>query len=41
MATPMGYSVNGRQVVVFASGGHMWQYGFRFGDWLMAYALAA
>jgi quinoprotein glucose dehydrogenase len=39
MATPMTYSVNGRQYVVVASGGHMWQYGFKIGDWLLAYAL--
>jgi quinoprotein glucose dehydrogenase len=39
MATPMTYSVGGRQYVVVASGGHMWQYGFKIGDWLMAYAL--
>jgi len=39
MATPMTYSINGRQYVVVASGGHMWQYGFKIGDWLLAYAL--
>lgn len=39
MATPMTYSVGGRQYVVIASGGHMWQYGFKIGDWLVAYAL--
>jgi quinoprotein glucose dehydrogenase len=39
MATPMTYSVDGRQFVVVASGGHMWQYGFKIGDWLTAYAL--
>jgi quinoprotein glucose dehydrogenase len=39
MATPMTYSVGGRQFVVIASGGHMWQYGFKIADYLMAYAL--
>ena len=39
MATPMTYEINGRQFVVIASGGHMWQYGFKLGDWLVAYAL--
>ena len=39
MATPMTYMVNGKQYVVIASGGHMWQYGFKIGDWIVAYAL--
>jgi len=39
MATPMTYRVGGRQYVVVASGGHMWQYGFKIGDWLVAFAL--
>jgi quinoprotein glucose dehydrogenase len=39
MATPMTYMVDGRQYVAIASGGHMWQYGFKIGDWLVAYAL--
>jgi quinoprotein glucose dehydrogenase len=39
MATPMTYMVDGRQYVVIASGGHMWQYGFKIGDWMVAYAL--
>jgi quinoprotein glucose dehydrogenase len=39
MATPMTYRVNGRQYVVIASGGHMWQYGMKISDWLVAYAL--
>jgi quinoprotein glucose dehydrogenase len=39
MATPMTYEVDGRQYVVVASGGHMWQYGFKIGDWLVAFAL--
>ena len=39
MATPMTYRIDGRQYVVVASGGHMWQYGFKIGDWLSAYAL--
>jgi quinoprotein glucose dehydrogenase len=39
MATPMTYQIEGRQFVVIASGGHMWQYSFKIGDWLMAYAL--
>jgi quinoprotein glucose dehydrogenase len=41
MATPMTYEIDGRQFVVIASGGHMWQYMFKIGDWLMAYALPA
>jgi quinoprotein glucose dehydrogenase len=41
MATPMTYEIEGRQFVVIASGGHMWQYPFKIGDWLMAYALPA
>lgn len=39
MATPMTYEVNGRQFVVIAAGGHMWQYAFKIGDSLLAYAL--
>jgi quinoprotein glucose dehydrogenase len=39
MATPMTYEVDGRQFVVIASGGHMWQYAFKIGDHLVAYAL--
>jgi quinoprotein glucose dehydrogenase len=39
MATPMTYLVNGRQYVVIASGGHMWQYSTKIGDWIVAYAL--
>jgi glucose dehydrogenase len=35
----MTYSINGRQFVVIASGGHMWQYGFKIADYLVAYAL--
>lgn len=39
MATPMTYEVGGRQFVVIASGGHMWQYPFKILDYLVAYAL--
>lgn len=39
MATPMTYEVRGRQYVVIASGGHMWLYGNRVKDYLVAYAL--
>jgi quinoprotein glucose dehydrogenase len=39
MATPMTYKVNGRQFVVIASGGHMWQYPQGIADYLVAYAL--
>jgi len=39
MATPMTYAVDGRQYVVIASGGHMWQYPFKIRDFLVAYAL--
>ncbi len=39
MATPMSYAVNGRQFVVVAAGGHMWQYSMKIGDSLVAYAL--
>lgn len=39
MATPMTYMVNGKQYVVIASGGHMWQYSFKNGDWIVAFAL--
>lgn len=39
MATPMTYLADGRQFVVVAAGGHTWQYPFKPGDWLLAYAL--
>ena len=39
MATPMTYEIDGRQFVVIASGGHMWQYMFKISDYLVAYAL--
>ncbi|UCG72693.1 MAG: pyrroloquinoline quinone-dependent dehydrogenase [Chromatiales bacterium] len=39
MATPMTYMAGGRQFIVVAAGGHMWQYPFKPGDWLLAYAL--
>lgn len=39
MATPMTYEIDGRQYVVIASGGHMWLYGSRVSDYLVAYAL--
>jgi quinoprotein glucose dehydrogenase len=39
MATPMTYAVGGRQFVVVAAGGHMWQYAFKIGDSLVAYSL--
>jgi quinoprotein glucose dehydrogenase len=39
MATPMSYVAGGRQFVVVAAGGHMWQYPFKPGDWLLAWAL--
>ena len=39
MATPMTYEVGGRQFIVIASGGHMWQYAFKIEDYLVAYAL--
>jgi quinoprotein glucose dehydrogenase len=39
MATPMTYQAEGRQFVVIASGGHMWQYAFKISDYLLAYAL--
>ena len=38
-ATPMTYSVNGRQFVVFAAGGHSWYYAQGIDDYLLAYAL--
>jgi quinoprotein glucose dehydrogenase len=38
-ATPMTYVVDGRQFVVVAAGGHMFQYPQKTGDWLIAYAL--
>jgi quinoprotein glucose dehydrogenase len=37
-ATPMTYSVNGRQFVVIAAGGHG-SFGTKLGDYLIAYAL--
>ena len=39
MATPMTYEIDGRQFVVIASGGHMWLYGMKVKDYLVAYAL--
>lgn len=39
MATPMTYSVNGRQYVVFAAGGHSWYDAKGVDDYLLAYAL--
>jgi quinoprotein glucose dehydrogenase len=39
MATPMTYTVDGRQFVVIASGGHTWLYGSGVEDYLVAYAL--
>lgn len=39
MATPMTYEVDGRQFVVVAAGGHMWQYSFKIGDSLIAWSL--
>ena len=39
MAIPMTYEVDGRQYVVIASGGHMWLYGMKVRDYLLAYAL--
>ena len=39
MATPMTYLADDRQFVVLAAGGHTWQYPFKPGDWLLAYAL--
>ena len=39
MATPMSYMVNGRQYVVIATGGHMWNYPNGISDELIAYAL--
>jgi quinoprotein glucose dehydrogenase len=38
-ATPMTYSVNGRQYVVFAAGGHSWFYAQGIDDYLLAFAL--
>ncbi|MFP3564129.1 glucose/quinate/shikimate family membrane-bound PQQ-dependent dehydrogenase [Paraburkholderia sp. SIMBA_030] len=37
-ATPLSYSINGRQYVVIAAGGHG-SFGTRFGDYVIAYAL--
>jgi len=39
MATPMTYQVDGRQFVVIAAGGHLWQYPQDIADYLVAYAL--
>lgn len=39
MATPMTYAVGGKQYVVVAAGGHMWLYGRKVSDYLVAYAL--
>lgn len=39
MATPMTYSVNGRQFVVFAAGGHSWYDAKGVDDYVLAYAL--
>ncbi len=39
MATPMTYEVAGKQFVVVAAGGHMWQYSFKIGDSLVAWRL--
>jgi len=39
MATPMTYEADGKQYVVVAAGGHMWLYGMKTGDYLVAYAL--
>ncbi len=39
MATPMSYMANGRQYVVIATGGHMWNYPNGISDELIAYAL--
>jgi len=38
-ATPMTYTANGRQFVVFAAGGHSWYYAQGIDDYLLAYAL--
>jgi quinoprotein glucose dehydrogenase len=38
-ATPMTYMADGRQFVVVAAGGHMWQYPKGIDDYLLAYAL--
>jgi quinoprotein glucose dehydrogenase len=37
-ATPMSYSINGRQYVVIAAGGHG-SFGTKLGDYVIAYAL--
>jgi quinoprotein glucose dehydrogenase len=39
MATPMTYEADGRQFVVVASGGHLWQYSQDVADYVVAYAL--
>ena len=38
-ATPMTYMADGRQFVVVAAGGHMFQYPDKISDYLLAYAL--
>jgi quinoprotein glucose dehydrogenase len=40
-ATPMTYSVNGRQYIVFAAGGHSWYDAKGVDDYLLAFALPA
>ncbi len=39
MATPMTYMANGKQYVVIATGGHMWNYPKGISDEIIAYAL--
>lgn len=39
LATPMTYDINGRQYVVIASGGHVWQYPQNISDVVTAFAL--
>ena len=39
MATPMTYMANGKQYVVIATGGHMWNYPQGISDEIIAYAL--
>ncbi len=38
-ATPMTYMAGGKQYIVVAAGGHMWQYPQGIDDYLLAYAL--